>query len=110
MSVYGYARCSSLSQSTAIQEELLKQAGCSVVRSEKVSGGTTEGREALQTLLDFIQAEDTLVVTRLDRLGRSTRDVLNPSSHPGATLQLASGARTVRYAHRHYQCGADPES
>ena len=77
MSVYGYARCSSLSQSTVIQEELLKQAGCSVVRSEKVSGGTTEGREALQTLLDFIQAGDTLVVTRLDRLGRSTRDVLN---------------------------------
>ena len=77
MALYGYARASSLSQSTEIQEQKLHQVGCSVVRKEKVSGASTEGRDELKTLLEFITANDTLVVTRLDRLGRSTRDVLN---------------------------------
>ena len=77
MSVYGYARVSSTSQSTDIQEELLKDAGCTVVRSEKASGGSRQGRSELENLLDFITKGDTLVVHKLDRLGRSTRDVLN---------------------------------
>ena len=44
---------------------------------EKVSGRSREGRTELETVMDFIQAGDTLVVAKLDRLGRSTRDVLN---------------------------------
>lgn len=68
---------SSLSQSTEVQEEKLREAGCSVIRKEKVSGASTDGRDELKTLLEFIAEGDTLVVYKLDRLGRSTRDVLN---------------------------------
>lgn len=68
---------SSLSQSTEVQEEKLREAGCSVIRKEKVSGASTDGRNELKTLLEFIAEGDTLVVYKLDRLGRSTRDVLN---------------------------------
>ncbi len=75
--IYGYARVSTLSQSTDIQEQQLKSAGCSVIRMEKVSGASVEGRDELKNLLDFITTGDTLVVCKLDRLGRSTRDVLN---------------------------------
>lgn len=77
MAVYGYARVSSLTQDTDIQVSNLKEAGCSVIRTEKVSGASRDGRTELQTLLDFITDGDTLVVHKLDRLGRSTRDVLN---------------------------------
>ena len=73
----GYARVSSLSQDTAIQVEKLKAAGCSVIRKEKVSGRSRDDREELARIIDFIRAGDTLVVYKLDRLGRSTRDVLN---------------------------------
>jgi DNA invertase Pin-like site-specific DNA recombinase len=74
--VYGYARASSLDQHTAIQVETLVAAGRSIVRAEKVSG-TSLGREELKTLLQFMRARDTLVVTRIDRLGRSMRDLQN---------------------------------
>jgi DNA invertase Pin-like site-specific DNA recombinase len=77
MSMIGYARVSTASQSTEIQVKKLKEAGCSVIRMEKVSGRSREGRTELETVMDFIQAGDTLVVAKLDRLGRSTRDVLN---------------------------------
>ncbi len=52
-------------------------ARCAVIRSEKVSGGSREGRDELATVLAFLQPGDELVITRLDRLGRDTRDVLN---------------------------------
>lgn len=55
----------------------LRSAGCEVVRSEKVSGWAREGRTELETILDFIRPGDTLTVVKLDRLARSTRDVLN---------------------------------
>jgi DNA invertase Pin-like site-specific DNA recombinase len=77
MAVYGYARVSSSTQSTEIQEQRLQEAGCTVIRKEKASGSTRDGRDELSTLLEFIQPGDTLVVVKLDRLGRNTRDVLN---------------------------------
>ena len=77
MSKYGYARVSSLSQSTDIQVAALKEAGCTVIRTEKKSGRSTDGRTELATILDFISEGDTLCVHKLDRLGRNTRDVLN---------------------------------
>lgn len=73
----GYARVSTTDQSTDSQHADLKAAGCDVVRTEKVSGKSREGRTELETILDFIRPGDVLVVTKLDRLGRSTRDVLN---------------------------------
>ena len=77
MAQYGYARVSSLSQSTEVQVDRLKAAGCSPVRIETASGRSRAGRSELETLLDFLQPSDVLTVVKLDRLGRSTRDVLN---------------------------------
>jgi len=73
----GYARVSSSDQDTSIQSAKLKAAGCTIIRSEKASGRTRAGRDELSSIIEFIRSGDTLVVAKLDRLGRSTRDVLN---------------------------------
>ena len=77
MARIGYARVSTTDQDLTVQLERLAAEGCSVVRSEKVSGGSRDGRVELETILQFLRPGDELVVARLDRLGRSTRDVLN---------------------------------
>ncbi len=77
MTRVGYARVSTSDQDLQIQLERLKAAGCEVIRSETGSGASREGRTELETILQFLRAGDELVVLRLDRLGRSTRDVLN---------------------------------
>ena len=77
MARIGYARVSTLDQDLDGQVARLKAEGCGVIRSEKVSGGSREGRAELATILEFLRPADELVVTRLDRLGRDTRDVLN---------------------------------
>ncbi|MEP6018150.1 MAG: recombinase family protein [Paracoccaceae bacterium] len=53
----------------------LEAAGCTMIRREQKSGTKLEGREELQTILDFIHQGETLVVTRIDRLARSLRDL-----------------------------------
>lgn len=73
--VIGYARVSTDDQDCAIQEAALKSAGCTIVRTEKKSGTTTEGRKELETVLSFIREGDTLMVTRIDRLARSVADL-----------------------------------
>ncbi len=75
MSKIGYARVSTFDQDTGLQVAALKAAGCTVIREEKASGTSTEGRRELSTVLDFLQAGDTLVVTRVDRLARSIGDL-----------------------------------
>jgi DNA invertase Pin-like site-specific DNA recombinase len=72
----GYARVSSDGQSLAAQLEELKAAGCSCVFQEKVSGARLERRE-LARLMQRIREGDTLIICRLDRLARSSRDLLN---------------------------------
>src|SRR5215469_5745317 len=76
MTTYGYARVSTNGQDLAAQEAELSAAGCSKVFKEKVSGAKTD-RAELAKLLGRIESGDVLVVTRLDRLARSTRDLLN---------------------------------
>ena len=95
MAKYGYARCSSLSQSTDIQVAALKEAGCEVVRAEKKSGSTIEGRTELAGLMDFMRDGDVLCIHKLDRLGRNTRDVLNlvhELDERGCSLQVLEPA------------------
>ena len=75
MPLYGYARVSTVDQDLAIQEAALRAAGCQVVRAEKRSGAGREGRTELRLLLGFLHPGDTLVVTRIDRLARSVRDL-----------------------------------
>ena len=77
MARIGYARVSTIDQDLDIQIAKLKAEGCEIVRSEKVSGGSREGRVELETVIQFLRPGDELVVARLDRLGRDTRDVLN---------------------------------
>jgi len=77
MSRIGYARVSSASQDLDIQIDKLAAAGCEVIRSETGSGASRDGRTELNTVLEFLRKGDELVVHRLDRLGRSTRDILN---------------------------------
>ena len=75
MHFYGYARVSTTDQDLTIQREALKAAGCKVIREEKVCGTSRRGRAELDTLLQFIDKGDTLVVTRIDRLARSVADL-----------------------------------
>jgi DNA invertase Pin-like site-specific DNA recombinase len=77
MARIGYARVSTTDQDLDTQLAKLKAEGCEVIRSEKVSGASRDGRTELATILDFLRPGDELMVTRLDRLGRDTRDVLN---------------------------------
>jgi len=77
MARIGYARVSSQDQDHSSQEARLRAAGCEPVRAEKASGGSRDGRNELASIMDFIRSGDELVVVKLDRLGRSTRDVLN---------------------------------
>ncbi|WP_308917257.1 recombinase family protein [Jannaschia sp. LMIT008] len=72
---YGYARVSTTDQDLTVQREALMRAGCTVIREEKVSGTSRQGREELRTLLEFLRPGDELVVTRVDRLARSIGDL-----------------------------------
>ncbi len=75
MTLHGYARVSTADQDPGIQEAALRAAGRRVVRAEKRSGAAHEGRDEPRLLLDFLRPGDTLVVTRVDRLARSVRDL-----------------------------------
>ena len=75
MSTVGYARVSSSSQNLDLQLEQLADAGCEKVFAEKVTGTSRNDRQALAECLDWVREGDTLVVTRLDRLARSGRDL-----------------------------------
>jgi DNA invertase Pin-like site-specific DNA recombinase len=71
----GYARVSTLDQNLDLQLQALKRAGCTKIFREKVSGSSRH-RPELQRLLDQLRAGDTVVVWKLDRIARSTRDLL----------------------------------
>ena len=75
--IYGYARVSSIDQDLSLQRAALKAAGATIIRAEKASGTSRKGRSELDTLLEFLRPGDTLIVTRIDRLARSLRDLQN---------------------------------
>jgi DNA invertase Pin-like site-specific DNA recombinase len=74
--IYGYARVSTDGQSVDAQVRQLTKAGCKKVFREVASGAKTD-RAQLRRLLGQLEAGDVVTVTRLDRLARSTRDLLN---------------------------------
>jgi DNA invertase Pin-like site-specific DNA recombinase len=76
MAIIGYARVSTDGQSVDAQREALNAAGATQIFAETVSGVVTD-RKQLGRALKSLQPGDTLLVTRLDRLARSTRDLLN---------------------------------
>jgi len=75
MTKIGYARVSTTDQDTSLQVEALTKAGCTIIRQEKASGTSTSGRPELATVLDFLRTGDQLVVTKVDRLARSLKDL-----------------------------------
>jgi DNA invertase Pin-like site-specific DNA recombinase len=76
MTTIGYCRCSTIGQSLDGQQAALKAAGAEKIFAEKVSGAKTD-RKQLAKAIAALGAGDVLLVTRLDRLARSTRDLLN---------------------------------
>ena len=101
MPLYGYARVSTLDQDLSIQRTALKAAGCEVIRAEKASGARRDGRSELQVLLDFLRTGDTLVVTRIDRLARSLKDLQDIVHELKAKGRRAEGNRAAgRHRHR----------
>jgi DNA invertase Pin-like site-specific DNA recombinase len=91
----GYARVSTTDQNAGTQVCRLKDAGCTIIRTEKASGGTREGRDELACIIEFLRPGDALVAVKLDRLGRSTRDVLNivhELEQRGASLRVLEPA------------------
>ena len=74
MAIIGYARVSDADRSLDIQLDTLKDYGCTKIFQEKKSGAKDkhDKRDQLQCCLDYVHEDDLLVVTRLDRLGRST--------------------------------------
>jgi DNA invertase Pin-like site-specific DNA recombinase len=76
VTIYGYARVSTKDQTLASQDAQLREAGCAKVYSEKISGVRSD-RPELAKVLKRLEPGDLLMVTRLDRLARSTRDLLN---------------------------------
>ena len=73
--IFGYARVSTDEQSDNAQVYALKHAGCERIFSEKLSGKSRQ-RPELERMLDTLRKGDTVVVQRLDRLGRSLRDLI----------------------------------
>lgn len=87
---YGYARVSTTDQDLEGQVAALKAARCDLIRKEKKSGASTEGRTELALLLEFVGEGDTLVVTRVDRLARSIadlQDIVRTLKNKGASLE-----------------------
>ncbi len=71
----GYARVSTQDQSLHLQQDALQQAGCQKIFEEKASGAKDQ-REGLQKALTILREGDTLVVWKLDRLGRSLKHLV----------------------------------
>src|ERR1019366_4605908 len=92
MAVYGYARVSTDSQSLSAQLAELKGAKCEKIFQEKISGARSD-RKQLTRLIAILAKGDVLVVTRLDRLARSTRDLLNLL---GIVAEKGAGFKSLR--------------
>jgi DNA invertase Pin-like site-specific DNA recombinase len=73
--IFGYARVSTHQQELALQIDALKQAGCDRIFEEKLSA-TAKDRPQLDKLLDQLRPEDTVIVWKLDRLGRSLKNLI----------------------------------
>ena len=91
----GYARVSTYDQDLTLQKAALKTAGCRRTFEEKVSGAK-RARPELERMLEQLRDDDVVVVTRLDRLARSTRDLLDIAERlNGSGVEISSLARGV---------------
>src|SRR3954471_9747873 len=105
---YGYARVSTDGQSVEAQVGQLTKAGCKKVFRETASGAKTD-RAQLRKALDQLDAGDVLMVTRLDRLARSTRDLLNTLATIADRKAGVPLARRHMGRHHHLTRAADAD-
>ena len=92
MAILGYARVSTDGQTLDAQVTELKAAGATAVFQEKISGAVTERAQLTRAVKALVPA-DVLIVTRLDRLARSTRDLLNTLA---AVNEAGAGFKSLR--------------
>jgi DNA invertase Pin-like site-specific DNA recombinase len=71
----GYARVSTNEQNLTLQTDALQEAGCRKIFDDRVSGAASD-RPGLKAALEYVRERDTLLVWRLDRLGRSLKDLI----------------------------------
>src|SRR5437588_6870873 len=76
----GYARVSTQDQTLHLQKDALEKIGCSKIFTDTISGATTE-RNGLDEALNYVRAGDSLVVWKLDRLGRSLKHLIETITH-----------------------------
>ena len=108
--IVGYARVSTDGQSLDGQLATLKQHGASVTFREKISGARSD-RPQLRKALNALGKGDTLVVSRLDRLARSMRDLLNVLHEIGERGAFFKGCTTRGpIARRHTAASCSPSS
>jgi DNA invertase Pin-like site-specific DNA recombinase len=97
----GYARVSTGEQKMDLQLDALKEAGCEKVFTDKLSGATAD-RPGLEEAVDYARPDDTLVVWRLDRFGRSLKDLVTKVERLGEKevgfrrCKRSCGSRTSR--------------
>ncbi len=72
----GYARVSTKDQNLSLQRDALEQAGCEIIFEEKISGSKAD-RPELRKMIEQLREGDIIIVWKLDRLGRSLRDLVN---------------------------------
>ena len=100
---YGYARVSTDDQNPALQLAALKKAGCKTIFKDDGLSGATTKRPALLRCLKKLEHGDTLIVWKLDRLGRSLRDLitmLDDLKRPRREIPFAHGGNRHRDADR----------
>ena len=88
--IYGYARVSTQGQDLTVQKEELKAHGCEVIYAEKYTG-TKSHRPELEKLLAALEPGDTVIVTKLDRVARSTTggiEIIDRIVGSGAALEI----------------------
>jgi len=76
----GYARVSTFDQNIDLQEDALKKAGCEKIFSDKISGSKKE-RPGLNEAISYLRKGDTLVIWKLERLGRSLKNMIDLTSN-----------------------------
>ncbi|MDX2762949.1 recombinase family protein [Streptomyces europaeiscabiei] len=100
MAVIGYKRVSTKAQDAQLQEDALTAAGCSKIYEDTMSGKNAE-RPGLLAAVDYMREGDTLCVWKLDRLGRSTKDVLTIAEDlhsRGIALRILTGTLSGTYS------------
>jgi len=95
MALIGFARVSTKDQSLITQLEQLQEAGCQEIFHGKQSGASKENENKLQEMISYIRKGDAVIVTKIDRLGRSLKSILATIEEihaKGASLRSLDGA------------------